>query len=49
MKAILPAGSAGASHAETRRQLLEAAGAVFAEAGFRNATRIASKEFFVRA
>jgi len=33
-----PAGTAGANPAETRRQLLEAAGAVFAEAGFRDAT-----------
>jgi len=33
-----PVASDDASHAETRRQLLEAAGAVFAEFGFRNAT-----------
>lgn len=33
-----PVASADASHAETRRQLLEAAGGVFAEFGFRNAT-----------
>ena len=34
----LPIATAEASHAETRRQLLEAAGEVFAEFGFRNAT-----------
>ncbi len=34
----LPVTTPDASHAETRRQLLEAAGAVFAEFGFRNAT-----------
>ena len=33
-----PDASVDPSHAETRRQLLEAAGAVFAEFGFRNAT-----------
>jgi AcrR family transcriptional regulator len=33
-----PAAAPDPSHAETRRQLLEAAGAVFAEFGFRNAT-----------
>jgi AcrR family transcriptional regulator len=33
-----PVASDDASQAETRRQLLEAAGAVFAEFGFRNAT-----------
>lgn len=33
-----PVAAADASHAETRRQLLEAAGEVFAEFGFRNAT-----------
>ena len=33
-----PVAAADASHAETRRQLLEAAGDVFAEFGFRNAT-----------
>ena len=33
-----PSAAAEASHAETRRQLLEAAGEVFAEFGFRNAT-----------
>ncbi len=38
MKAKPPAGPGTAGHDETRRQLLEAAGAVFAEAGFRNAT-----------
>ena len=38
MKLKMRAGIAGASQAETRRQLLEAAGAVFAEAGFRDAT-----------
>jgi len=38
MKAKLPPESADDSRAETHRQLLEAAGAVFAEAGFRNAT-----------
>jgi AcrR family transcriptional regulator len=38
MKLKTPAGSGDASHAETRRQLLEAAGEVFAEAGFRDAT-----------
>lgn len=38
MKVKPPAGPGGTSHAETRRQLLEAAGEVFAEAGFRNAT-----------
>ena len=35
---IPPIAPDAVSHAETRRQLLEAAGAVFAEAGFRNAT-----------
>ena len=38
MKLKPPVELTDASHAETRRQLLEAAGAVFAEAGFRNAT-----------
>ena len=38
MKPKPPAGTAGANPAETRRQLLEAAGAVFAEAGYRDAT-----------
>ena len=38
MKATPPAGTVGANPAETRRQLLEAAGEVFAEAGFRDAT-----------
>lgn len=38
MKSKPPAGTGDASHAETRRQLLEAAGEVFAEVGFRNAT-----------
>jgi AcrR family transcriptional regulator len=38
MKLKTPAGTGAASHAETRRQLLEAAGAVFAGAGFREAT-----------
>jgi AcrR family transcriptional regulator len=38
MKLKTPTGSGDASHAETRRQLLEAAGEVFAEAGFRDAT-----------
>jgi AcrR family transcriptional regulator len=38
MKPKPPAGPGPASHDETRRQLLEAAGAVFAEAGFRDAT-----------
>jgi len=38
MKLKTPAGPGAASHAETRRQLLEAAGAVFAGAGFRDAT-----------
>jgi AcrR family transcriptional regulator len=38
MKLKPPAKSGDASHAETRRQLLEAAGGVFAEVGFRNAT-----------
>jgi AcrR family transcriptional regulator len=34
----MPVATDDASHAETRRQLLEAAGEVFAEAGFREAT-----------
>ena len=38
MKLKASAGAAGEGHDETRRQLLEAAGEVFAEAGFRNAT-----------
>jgi AcrR family transcriptional regulator len=38
MKLKTPAGTAGANQAETRRQLLEAAGEVFAESGFRDAT-----------
>ena len=38
MTAKPPAENAGPNPAETRRQLLEAAGAVFAEVGFRNAT-----------
>jgi AcrR family transcriptional regulator len=38
LKMKLPASPADRSHAETRRQLLEAAGAVFAEFGFRDAT-----------
>jgi AcrR family transcriptional regulator len=38
MKLKTPAGPGAASHAETRRQLLEAAGEVFAEAGYRDAT-----------
>ena len=38
MKLKTPAGTGEATHAETRRQLLEAAGEVFAEAGFRDAT-----------
>ena len=38
MKLKTPAGSGDASHAETRRQLLEAAGTVFAESGYRDAT-----------
>ena len=38
MKLKTPAGTGDASHAETRRQLLEAAGGVFAEVGFRDAT-----------
>jgi AcrR family transcriptional regulator len=38
MKLTPPVESKAASHAETRRQLLEAAGGVFAEAGFRDAT-----------
>ena len=45
MKLKTRAGTAGASQAETRRQLLEAAGAVFAEAGFRDAT---VREIFFR-
>ncbi|HEX7618762.1 MAG TPA: TetR family transcriptional regulator, partial [Verrucomicrobiae bacterium] len=38
MKLKPPARHGAASHAETRRQLLEAAGEVFAESGFRDAT-----------
>ncbi len=38
MKLKPPAELTDANHAETRRQLLEAAGAVFAGAGFRDAT-----------
>jgi AcrR family transcriptional regulator len=38
LKMKSPVAAADASHAETRRQLLEAAGDVFAEFGFRNAT-----------
>lgn len=38
MKSKPPEEAGDASHAETRRQLLEAAGAIFAEAGFRHAT-----------
>ena len=38
MKSKPPAGYGAAGHAETRRQLLEAAGEVFAASGFRNAT-----------
>lgn len=38
MKLMPPVELKDASHAETRRQLLEAAGEVFAEAGFRDAT-----------
>ena len=38
MKLKTSGGTAVAGHDETRRQLLEAAGEVFAEAGFRNAT-----------
>ncbi len=38
MKTKPPAGAGDASHAETRRQLLEAAGEVFAKSGYRNAT-----------
>jgi AcrR family transcriptional regulator len=38
MKLKTPAGPGAGSHAETRRQLLEAGGEVFAEAGFRDAT-----------
>ena len=38
MKSKLSEEAGDASHAETRRQLLEAAGEVFAEAGFRDAT-----------
>jgi AcrR family transcriptional regulator len=38
MKLKTPAGPEAASHAETRRQLLEAAGEVFAGAGYRDAT-----------
>jgi AcrR family transcriptional regulator len=38
MKLKTPAGPGAASHAETRRQLLEAAGEVFAESGYREAT-----------
>ena len=38
MKLKPPVELKDASHAETRRQLLEAAGEVFAEAGFRDAT-----------
>jgi AcrR family transcriptional regulator len=38
MKLKTPARHGAASHAETRRQLLEAAGEVFAESGFRDAT-----------
>ena len=38
MKLKSPARPGAASHAETRRQLLEAAGEVFAGAGFRDAT-----------
>jgi TetR/AcrR family transcriptional regulator, regulator of cefoperazone and chloramphenicol sensitivity len=38
MKSKPPSKPGDASHDETRRQLLEAAGGVFAEAGFRDAT-----------
>ena len=38
MKLKTPAGTGDVSHAETRRQLLEAAGEVFAGAGYRDAT-----------
>jgi AcrR family transcriptional regulator len=38
MKPKPPAKAGDAGHAETRRQLLEASGEVFAEAGFRDAT-----------
>ena len=38
MKLKSPARPGAASHAETRRQLLEAAGEIFAGAGFRDAT-----------
>ena len=38
MKLKTSEGTAGAGHDETRRQLLEAAGVVFAERGFRDAT-----------
>jgi AcrR family transcriptional regulator len=38
MKLKTPARHGAASHAETRRRLLEAAGEVFAESGFRDAT-----------
>jgi AcrR family transcriptional regulator len=38
MKSPPPTGTGNASHAETRRQLLEAAGEVFAASGYRDAT-----------
>ena len=38
MESKPPTGTGDVGHAETRRQLLEAAGEVFAEAGFRETT-----------